>query len=139
MPDIEHLQVPEPVRRVEVFTGAGRRRRWTAAEKARIVAETYTSGETVCAVARRYALTQQQLFGWRRQARQQSAGTGEPRLSFAPVVAEPTQPCPSAAGRAVGPVTATIEIIIGAATVRVSPGTDLATLRVVLHAVKAVS
>ena len=30
---------PEPVRRLEVFTGAGRRRRWTAEQKARIVAE----------------------------------------------------------------------------------------------------
>jgi hypothetical protein len=30
---------PELVRRLEVFTGAGRRRRWTAEQKARIVAE----------------------------------------------------------------------------------------------------
>ena len=33
---------PEPVRRLEVFTGAGRRRRWTAVQKARIVAEART-------------------------------------------------------------------------------------------------
>jgi transposase len=38
---------PGPVRRLEVFTGAGRRRRWTAEQKARIVAESYKSGETV--------------------------------------------------------------------------------------------
>jgi transposase len=48
---------PEPVRRLEVFTGAGRRRRWTAEQKARIVAESYESSETVCAVARRHGLT----------------------------------------------------------------------------------
>jgi len=28
----------EPVRRIEVFTGAGRRRSWSAAEKASIIA-----------------------------------------------------------------------------------------------------
>ena len=33
--------MPEPVRRIEVFTGAGRRRRWPAEEKAAIVAESY--------------------------------------------------------------------------------------------------
>ena len=54
---------PEPVRRLEVFTGSGRRRAWTAEQKARIVAESYESGETVSAVARRHGLTPQQLFG----------------------------------------------------------------------------
>uniref|UniRef100_UPI0013D251E9 transposase n=1 Tax=Escherichia coli TaxID=562 RepID=UPI0013D251E9 len=43
----------EPVRRFEVFTGSGRRRGWSAAEKARIVAESYEPGDTVSAVARR--------------------------------------------------------------------------------------
>ncbi|MET2832451.1 transposase [Mesorhizobium shangrilense] len=35
-----------------------------------MVAESYEAGETVCAVARRYALSPQQLFAWRRAARQ---------------------------------------------------------------------
>ena len=77
---------PEPVRRVEVFTGAGRCRAWTADEKAEIVAEGYGSGETVSAVARRHGLTPQQLFGWRRQAeRQAQAAAGESGITFAPV------------------------------------------------------
>ncbi len=33
-----------------------------------IIAESYQSGETVSAIARRYGLTPQQLFGWRRAA-----------------------------------------------------------------------
>jgi Transposase len=45
---------PERVRRLEVFTGAGRRRNRPAEQKARIVAESYESGEMVCAVARRH-------------------------------------------------------------------------------------
>lgn len=52
----------EPVRRFEVFTGSGRRREWPPEEKARIVAESYEAGKTVCAVAHRYALSPQQLF-----------------------------------------------------------------------------
>ena len=59
----------EPVRRIEVFTGAGRRRSWSGEEKAAIIAESYDAGETVCAVARRHGLTPQQLFAWRRLAR----------------------------------------------------------------------
>jgi transposase len=67
----------EPVQRFEVFTGAGRRRTWSAEEKARIVAKSYDAGETVCSVARRHALTPQQLFTWRREARrrQEPGGT----------------------------------------------------------------
>jgi transposase-like protein len=45
----------EPVRRLEIFTGSGRRREWLPNEKARIVAESYKVDETVSAVARRYA------------------------------------------------------------------------------------
>src|SRR6266446_643167 len=59
---------PEPARRLEVFTGTGRRRAWSAEQKGRIIAESYETGETVSAVARRHGLTPQQLFGWRRVA-----------------------------------------------------------------------
>ena len=56
MPDTELLpkskREPEAVRRLEVFTGSGRRRRWTAEQKVRIVAESYDGGESICAVAR---------------------------------------------------------------------------------------
>ncbi|WP_245332397.1 transposase [Bradyrhizobium erythrophlei] len=50
-------------RRLETFTGAGRRRTWREEDKARIVAEIATSGDSVCAVARRHELSPQQLFG----------------------------------------------------------------------------
>ncbi|MER8390106.1 transposase [Mesorhizobium sp. M1428] len=52
----------EPVRRLEIFTGSGRRREWPPEEKARIAAESYEAGETVCAVARRYGLSPQQQW-----------------------------------------------------------------------------
>ena len=135
---------PEPVRRLEVFTGSGRRRTWTPTQKGEILAESYASGEKVSAVARRHGLTPQQLFGWRREAKRRArrqavndevAGRG---TAFAPVVVEealrrseaPIGPDPSCGATA-------IEIVIGAATVRVTPGTDAATLTEVLRAVKA--
>jgi transposase len=62
------MRKSEPVRRLEIFTGAGRRRSWSSRQKAEIVAESLSGRETVSAVARRHGLTPQQLFTWRRQA-----------------------------------------------------------------------
>jgi transposase-like protein len=89
MSDTELLLKSEPVRRLEVFTGAGRRRTWTAEQKLRIVAESYGAGETVSAVARRHGMTPQQLFGWRRAAgRPLATGMGEHGPAFAPAIVE---------------------------------------------------
>jgi transposase len=71
--------------RVEIFTGAGRRRSWTAEEKAQIVAE--AEGASVSPVARAHGLTPSQIFRWRRTiARSRPAPV--PSLNFAPVVVE---------------------------------------------------
>lgn len=127
----------EPVRRLEVFTGAGQRRRWTGSEKAQMVAETFADGASVSAVARRYALRPQQLFAWRRQAlrgasRGASRNGRSGKLAFAPVVL--SAPPHGEAG-----VVPTIEVIVGTMTVRVNRGADAATLQMVLHAARAVS
>jgi transposase len=118
-----------------MFTGTGRRRRWTPDQKALIVAETYESGETVSAVARRHGLTPQQLFTWRRTVPRVQASAC--RVAFAPVVLEPSGPRTGAAplvqGHSGG--SSVIEIVIGAATVRIPPGAELATLQLVLRAV----
>jgi transposase len=132
---------PEPVRRVEVFTGTGRRRAWAADEKARIIAESYAGGETVSAVARRHGLTPQQLFGWRREARQRAESeAGEISRAFTPVIVEASRrhlDAPIAAARPDG--SPMVEIVIGAATVRIPPGIDAVTLTTVLRAVRAVT
>jgi transposase len=118
----------QAVRRLEVFTGTGRRRSWNAEEKERIVAESHTCGDSVSAVARRHGLTPQQLFSWRRHVRHSVEGeAGAP--TFAPVIVDA-----GATGSCGAPV---IEIVIGAATVRFVPGIDAAALATVLRAVKA--
>jgi transposase len=139
MSDTELLpkSTPEPVRRMEVFTGTGRRRAWTAEHKAQIVAESYEDGETVSAVARRHALTPQQLFGWRRDVRRRTE-SGESGSAFAPVIVEAARSCSEVPIAPARPVTSPmIEIMIGAATVRILPGTDAATLTTVLRAMRA--
>lgn len=133
MSTLDHTLEPEvtTVRRLEVITGTGRRRRYSEDDKARVVEETLAPGAVVSHVARRYGLTPQQVFTWRREARERAEASKA--VSFAPVV------------MAAPPVADTkteatiIEIVIGAATVRVPPGADAAMLRLVLRAVKAAS
>ena len=112
------------VQRFEVFTGAGRRRRWSAEAKARIVAESQRGVETVTGVARRHGLTVQQLFGWRRQARQSVAPPGE-AFGFVPVEVTGGAPSPAVAA-------AMIEVALADAVIRVPCGVDAATLAAVV-------
>ena len=52
-------------RRVGVLMGPDRRRRWSADEKSRIVAESLVPGAVVSQVARRWQVCRQQIFAWR--------------------------------------------------------------------------
>lgn len=131
----------EPVRRFEVFTGTGRRRDWPPGEKARIVAESYETGLSVSAVARRYALSPQQLFAWRRAARRAVAETSEPMFVPAVVAAparlakRPIQPRRRKATRDAG----VIELEIDGIAMRVGRGADAGTVAAVIRALKATS
>jgi transposase len=137
MSDPELLPVSEPPRRLEIFTGAGRRRTWSSEAKARIVAESRAAGVSVCAVARRHGLTPQQLFTWRREARQRaSSGVGDGTPAFVPVVLEPAATPRPKPPRRTRPAPA-VEIEVAGLLVRVPPGMDAATIAAVLQAAKA--
>jgi len=120
MPGDDVLPKPE-VRRIEVFTGAGRRRRWSPEAKARIVAESYAS--SVGEVAERYGLRTTQVFTWRRDARR-AAG-----VEFAPVVLADV----AASGGEVG----MIEVRIGDALVRIPREADPRMAAAVIAALRA--
>src|SRR5258706_16166713 len=62
------------VRRIELITGTGRRRRWSDDDKARIVGESLRPGANGSEGARRPGLSPQQLLGWRREARARISG-----------------------------------------------------------------
>jgi transposase len=54
---------------LEIISGVERRRRWSDADKLRIVAEADEPGAKVAAVARRHEISRSILWTWRKQAR----------------------------------------------------------------------
>src|ERR1700729_1167719 len=91
---LDHKLEPEgaTVHRLEVISGTGRRRQFTEDFKARVVEETLVPGAVVSDVARRHGLTPQQVFTWRRQARQPSARSESRAPLFVPAVVETAIP-----------------------------------------------
>ena len=51
--------------RVEVITRAERRRRWSSADKLRLVMATRETGATVASVAREHGVSESLLYAWR--------------------------------------------------------------------------
>jgi transposase len=102
--------------RVEVITSVERRRRWSSAEKQRLVAATLEPDASVSAIARDAGIHPGQLYGWRRQLRAQ------PRIDFAPVQVM-AEPAPESAG--IGAIE--IELATGA-RMRITGAVDRATL-----------
>ena len=70
---------------MQEILGRERRRRWSAEEKAEIVAESFRPGVSVSWVARRRGVSASQLFNWRKAARQESAAVA-PSSDLIPVV-----------------------------------------------------
>jgi transposase len=138
--DTVHTAITEPVRRLEVFTGAGRRRKWSGEDKARIVAEIVASGDSVCSVARRHGLSPQQLFGWRRQLREAAGGhSQEDEVQFVPAVVDAVVPAPTAPRerKAVKADSGIIEIEVDGITIRAGRGADTAMIASIVQALKA--
>lgn len=143
----QHGHLDAGYRRIEVITGAERRRRWSAEEKARIVAESLQPGVRIAEVARQHGVSRSLLFNWRRAVRELHAGDEQ---AFVPIriVAEASTAEPMVAERRRGsePGTAalapaagsrssggSIAIAMGEVRVRISGVVDAATLREVLR------
>jgi transposase len=69
--------------RQEILTGVERRRRWSDAEKLRIVMEAAADGAFVADVARRHDITRQHIYQWRRELR----SNGQPLIGHSNFVA----------------------------------------------------
>jgi transposase len=153
------------VRRIELITGIGRRRRWSREDKTRIVVESLAGGVSVSEVARRHGLSPQQLFAWRREAQallheggnsapadgseanpapEPRRRKGRPKLApgicddapaFAPVVIR----SPRISSRPPAVVSNAIEIAIDDAVVRVIGQVETEALVAVLRAVRRAS
>src|SRR5690242_5746521 len=146
--DVRHQDTHQgkAYRRIELITGEARRRRWTAEEKARIVAESRRPGVTVSEVALRHGVNRNLVWTWRREAWKRAVSDGQ---AFVPlrIADEIAAPAMAAAGGSESaaatptvpsgacssePTAGTIDIEIGGARVRVSGGVDAAALRLVL-------
>lgn len=117
--------------RIEV--SSGRRRHWSAQDKGRIVAESFERGATASDVARRYDMSPQQLFQWRRQARLGALVIPvSDDVSFAEVrVDAPHERSATISGEA------GLEVVVGGASVRVTSGTDLGLLSRVIRLLRS--
>ena len=75
---------------IEVITSVQRRRRWSAADKERLVAASLQAGAGVSAVAREAGIHPSQLYGWRRELcprPQPAAGFAAVRIAAEPALA----------------------------------------------------
>jgi transposase len=139
------LESKQGVRRLEVITGTGRRRRFSDDDKVRIIEETLAPGAVVSDIARPHGLTPQQLFTWRREARRrQVTALAETGPAFVPAVIN--QPGRKGVGKATQREgrrrgcrsNGIIEVEVDGVTIRVGGGTDAETIAAVIRALKAV-
>src|SRR5262245_53151720 len=144
--DTKDVSAAARLRRIEVITGVERRRKWSAQEKAAIVAESLADGAVVSEVARRHGLNPQQLFGWRSRLRNAVKGptpsSDDATPAFVPAIVEDEPPSPAPALPAVvamgaaGVDPAPIEIALGGVIVRVRGDADPRALTTVLKALR---
>ena len=136
---VEHMvEPPRVIRRLEVITGAGGCRRWSAGEKARITEEAMAPGAVVSEIARRHGMSPQHLFTWRREARR----AGEPSMPmFVPAVLERAvdQPVPEPQPRRSRRRSSSsgIELEIDGVAVRVGPDASPKAIAAVIRALKS--
>jgi transposase len=125
---------------VAVLSGRERRRRWTSAEKLRIVEESLTGEASVAEVARRHDVHPNLLHGWRRQAcagalacagEPEAAPGGKAHFASVAVVPEP----PAFAAPVQSAATGVIEIELASGTrLRISGAVEPATVSAVIAA-----
>jgi transposase len=146
---LDARQEGDSYRRIEVITGQSRRRRWTAEEKARIVAESFEADANISDVARRHGVARGLLTAWRRQFAAAARGK---MPSFVPIQIDAEQssrgavseldPAPPSQTRMLEKASppaklgGAIEIEMSGARIRVEPGVELATLSMVLSALR---
>ena len=129
-----HNDGGDTLRRIEVITGTGRRRRWDAGTKARLVAESFEPGCSVSEVARRHDIGPSLLFLWRRQAggatkNAESTVRGGP--AFVPMVVADDAPAAPVVNEA-----CVVEVELGDVRIRIKGPIDRSVLREVFLAAR---
>ena len=112
-------------RPMEVIPAGRERRQWTPEAKARIIAESMAPRANVSDIARRNDILPQQLYAWRREARERMESADAP--AFVPAMVEE----PKARGNS-----AEIRINIKGMTIRIPEGVTADHIERVLLAVQ---
>jgi transposase len=115
--------------RGEVLGRVERRRRWSVEEKLAVVMASLEPGAVVSTVARRFDVTRQQVYDWRRAARRGELGTPGGVVGFVEVVADPPIGRPLGRGADTSPAETAPE---SAATVAETVAAPAATVEIVL-------
>jgi transposase len=137
--------------RGEVLGRIERRRRWSAEEKLAVVMASLEPGAVVTNVARRFDVTRQRVYDWRRAARRGELGMPGGSMGFVEVVAGPQADDPAAgseaapiavaphSGTTAGATAApgvTVEIVLGGRVLRAPADLPAAELRRLIGAVE---
>ena len=128
---VDHCDDPKRkiVRRLEVISGGGGRRRWSEEVKSRIVAESFAPGAMITEVARRHDVRAQQVHAWRRDAREGRLALPFDDPAFVPILPALAAPAPCAES-------AVLEIEIAGATLRIRGRFEVDVLANLLVAVR---
>ena len=122
----------DTLRRIEVITGTGRRRRWDAETKGRLVAESFEPGCSVSELARRHDLSPSLLFLWRRQAAKNAESKVRVGPAFVPMVVAGDAPAAPVVTEA-----CVVEVDLGDVRIRIKGPVDRSVLREVFLAARA--
>src|ERR1700676_2191738 len=85
-------RISGPRQRIEVITGAERRRRWSWEQKQAIVAESVAPRASPTVIARKYGLNTGPLYTWRRQMLRRVPAVAPAGFARVDVVGEPVRP-----------------------------------------------
>jgi len=121
----------DTLRRIEVITGTGRRRRWDAETKGRLVAESFEPGCSVSELARRHDLSPGLLFLWRRQAAKNAESKVRVGPAFVPMVVAGDAPAAPVVTEA-----CVVEVELGDVRIRIKGPVDRSVLREVFLAAR---
>ncbi len=123
--------------RVTIDAGSAevpQRRRYSIAEKRRIVEQSLLPGTSVARVAREHSVNSNLVFGWRRQYQRGLLGGDVQPAALVPVTLTETQATPEPTPAVSGPpATGILQLQLPKGRLRIEGAVDPASLRVVLE------
>jgi len=110
-----------------LLTGPERRRRWSEADRARILTAAFAAGAVVKDVARQYDVATSLIYKWKREA-----SAGESGLGFAPAIVV-NEPALSSAGADAAAITV---VLVRGVEVRIAAHAPTALVMAVLQTLR---